>query len=94
MYEKPNTINLGMQSRNAAAELEAIISSRNHSSRALPALTASPALVVGHLAGNSWGSTQQQVIIFIWHQLAAITTFLRSFLSSQYLLHKAVVILS
>jgi len=44
---KPNTANLGTRSQNAAAELEAIISSRNGSTRALPRLTASPALQVG-----------------------------------------------
>lgn len=43
---KPNTTHLGTESRNAAAELEAIISSRNGSTRALPTLTASPALLV------------------------------------------------
>lgn len=46
LYAKPNTVHLGSQSRSAAAELEAIISSRTGSSRALPSLTASPALLV------------------------------------------------
>lgn len=49
MLTKPNTANLGMQSRNAAAELEAIISSRTGSMRALPRLTASPALLVSRM---------------------------------------------
>lgn len=53
VYEKPNTANLGTQSRNAAAELEAIISSRTGSVRALPTLTSSPALLVGQLG---WGT--------------------------------------
>jgi hypothetical protein len=50
---KPNTASLGAQSRSAAAELEAIISSRNGNSRALPALIASPALLVCLSATNT-----------------------------------------
>ena len=64
VYEKPNTANLGTQSRNAAAELEAIISSRTGSVRALPTLTSSPALLVGQLgwgtAGSSGGARHKQ----------------------------------
>lgn len=59
---KPNTANLGTQSRSAAAELEAIISARNGSTRALPTLMASPALLVRAQLWDFLQCTQQQLL--------------------------------
>jgi hypothetical protein len=67
VYLKPNTANLGTRSQNAEAELEAIISSRMGGARALPKLTASPALLVSQLpllaaaaAAEGAGTPRQQ----------------------------------